>query len=89
MVDTPITKLSLFIIEKTLCSLIKPKSMKKINQQYSAGRSAPKNFLRPTTRTEILSQPKSKSLLPQLPEFIKECREKPRSLPLHFRWIKK
>ena len=76
-------------MEKPLNCLIKPKSIKKINQQYPAGRSAKKNFLGPTTRTEILSQPKDKSLPQQLPEFIKGCSEKPRSLPLHFRWNKK
>ena len=44
-----------------------------------------KNFLGPTTCTEILSQPKNKNLPLQLPEFIEGCSEKPRSLPLHFR----
>ena len=43
--DTPITKVPPFIIEKTLCSLIKPKSVKKMNQQYPPGRSAKKTFL--------------------------------------------
>ena len=57
-----------------------------INQQYSVGRSAKKkNFLKPPTTAEILSQPKNKSLSPQFPEFVKGYSEKPRSLPLQFR----
>ena len=42
MKDTPITKLSPFIIEKILNSFIKAKSVKKTNQQYPADRSGKK-----------------------------------------------
>ena len=59
MEDTPITKLSLFIIEKTLNSFIKAKSVKKTNQQYPADGSGKKNFLRPTTKTKIPLQLKN------------------------------
>ena len=59
MEDTPITKFSPFIIEKTLNSFIKAKSVKKTNQQYPADRSGKKNFLRPTTKTKILLQLKN------------------------------
>ena len=44
MEDTTITKLSPFIIEKTLNSFIKAKFVKKINQQYPADRSGKKTF---------------------------------------------
>ena len=44
MEDTPIKKLSPFIIEKTLNSFIKAKSVKKTNQQYPANRSGKKKL---------------------------------------------
>ena len=78
--DTPIIKLSPSIIEKkkTLSRLIKPKSVKKkkkkkklINNTLLVEVQKQNNFLGPTTRTEVLSQPKHKSLHPQFPEFVK------------------
>ena len=53
-----------------------------MNQQYPVGRSAKKNFLGPSTRTEILSQPKNKSLLQQLPELVQGCCENPKYFSL-------
>ena len=87
--DTPITKLFLFIIEKTHNSLIKPKSVKKLNQQYPAGRSAKKNFSDLLLEQKYFHNLKIKAYPWQLPELVKGCSEKPRSLPLHFRWNKK
>ena len=59
MEDTPIAKLSPFIIEKNLNNFIKAKSVKKTNQQYPDDRSGKKNFLRLTTKTKILLQLKN------------------------------
>ena len=83
MEDTPITKLSPFIIEKTHNSFIKAISVKNTNQPYPADRSGKKNFLRP--KTKILLQLENQSLPPQYPKFVKGCSEKPRPLPVHFR----
>ena len=60
MKDTPITKLSPFIIEKNLNSFIKAKFVKKKKpyQQYPADRRRKKFFLRTTTKTKILLQHK-------------------------------
>ena len=78
-------------MEKILSSLIKPKFVKKklISNTLLVEVPKKKNFLGPITRTVILSQPKNTSLPLQLPEFVKGCSEKHRSLPLHFRQNKK
>ena len=60
MEDTPITKLSPFIIEKTLNSLIKAESVKKLINNTLLIEVEKKNVLRPTTKTKILLQLKIK-----------------------------
>ena len=54
MEDTPITKFSPFIIETTLNSFIKAKSVKNLIKNTLLIEVEKKNFLRPTTKTKIL-----------------------------------
>ena len=82
--NTPITKLSPFIIEKTVCSLIKPKSMKKLINNTLLVEVPKKTFSDLLLELRYFPNLKIKAY-PHNSEFVKGCSEKPRSLPLHFR----
>ena len=82
--DTPLTKLSPFIIEKTLSSMVKPKSVKKLVKNTLLVEVIKKTYS-DLLLEQILLKSYNKNLPPQPPEFVIGHSEKSIYLPLHHR----